>query len=1057
MRFNLNAAILLMTVIAVANAQVPSGTIAGVGRDPSGAALAGANVTVTSQSTGFSRSAVTSELGNFSFPVLSAGEYEVSFEAPGFQRLVRHVTVEAGTTTTADFSPTVGTVTESITVDEAAPQMHYDSHTVGGVVIQSQIEDFPLNGRSFLELAKLEPGVQPPSRASSNRIFVPVLGSPGGTNGRGTRVTVDGGSVMSVGNGGSSLGLSQEAVQEFQVSTVNFDLSTGPTFSGAVNVVTRSGNNDVHGTAFYYFRDHKLAAYPALNRDPANPNPFFQRRQFGFALGGPVRHDRVFFFANLERNEQRGVSDTTLTGDFAHFSGITASPLFGDQVSVRVDGLISSRQTAFLRYSHDGNRAFGPITNQLNAYPSSWVRQLAWADQSLIGLTSVLRANLINDLRFSYFFISPSQLPPQQSDCPGCLGIGAPTITITQAGLSIGQSSTILGLGRRFHFSDFVSLQKGPHRSRFGMDWEHNRGGPLSWTNEPVTMTLFSPDQVRQYNASPQTPVTLRIPLPDAFYTLTDVLSLPLQSFTMGIGDPRLPQENGGTVRAWDTARLFFQDTWRLQHRLTLNYGLAWSIDRNQNYDLTKPALLAPILGTNGLGPTRKNWRNFSPSLGLAWSPSQNGNTVIRAGAGIFYDFLFQQNLDLERASLGPPGLGRQPIPGSSITNPLGGIPGVAAGVPLQFTRSPTLFTGADLMAILPSIRADQQQKLTYTGDSAVRAIQITKQAAGGLYPVNVPAWSAQHLSLGFQRQIARDFVLSGDFVYRHFIHGGLGASGVDLNHYNSVQGPIIPICTPAQQNDANALCSTGPINVWQAASRQTYKGLLVRAEKRFSHRYQMLGSYAYSSNTGTAGTGGGVGLNLDNWLKNPGPLATDFPQVLNLAGVVQLPARFEAGINYSYSSAPPFSATVGSSPNGIDFNGDGTFGDLLPGTTVNSFNRSAGRSDLIRLVDAFNRNYAGTSDPHGRVIPAITLPRAFGFGDNFHSLDLRLTRSFQIRESWRAALIGEVFNLYNKANLTGYSGDLTSAAFGQPTSRVTQIFGSGGPRAFQLALRMSF
>jgi hypothetical protein len=1053
----LNIAILLITFAVLASAQVPTGSIAGEARDPSGAALAGAVMNVKSQATGFSRSSVTSERGDFSFPTLPAGDYEVSLEAVGFQRLVRHVLVEAGTTTTADFNPLVGTLTESISVDEAAPQLHYDSHTVGGVVTEAQIEDFPLNGRSFLELAKLEPGVQPPTRASSNRIFVPVLGSPGGTNGRGTRVTVDGGSVMSVGNGGSSLGLSQETVQEFQVSTVNFDLSTGPTFSGSINVVTRSGDNQLHGTAFYYFRDHKLAAYPALNRDTANPDPFFQRRQFGIALGGPIRRDRVFFFGNVERNEQRGVSNTTLAGDFAHLSGITASPLFGDQVSVRVDGLISIRHTAFLRYSHDGNRAFGPVTNQLNAYPSTWVRQLAWADQSLVGLTSVLRPSLINDLRFSYFFISSSQLPPQQSDCPGCLGIGAPTINITQAGLSLGESSTILNLGRRFHFSDSASLQTGPHRLRFGLDWEHNRGGPLSWSNEPVTMTLFSPDQVRQYNALSQTPVTLRIPLPDAFHTLTDVLSLPLQSFTMGIGDPRLPQENGGTVRAWNTARLFLQDTWRLQHRLTLNYGLAWNIDRNQNYDLTKPALLAPILGTDGLGPTRKNWANFSPSLGLAWSPSQNGNTVIRAGAGIFYDFLFQQNLDLERALLGHPGLGRQTIPGSSIMNPLGEIPGVASGLPLQFNRSPTLFTGADLMAILPSVRADQQQKLTYTGDSAVRAIQVTKQATNGLYPTTVPTWSAQHLNLGVQRQIARDFVLTSDFIYRHFIHGGLGASGVDLNHYNSVQGPIIPICSPAQQNDLQAICSTGPINVWQAASRQTYKGLLVRAEKRFSHRYQMLGSYAYSSNTGTAGSGGGAGLNLANWLKNPGPLATDVSQILNLAGMVQLPARLEVGINYSYSSAPPFSATVGSNPNGIDFDGDGTFGDLLPGTTVNSFNRGLGRSDLIRLVDVFNRNYAGTNDPHGRMIPTITLPQSFGFGDNSHSLDLRLTRTFRIREFWNATLIGEVFNLYNNSNLTGYSGDLTSAAFGQPTSRSTQVFGSGGPRAFQLALRISF
>src|SRR5262249_31760324 len=245
------------------------------------------------------------------------------------------------------------------------------------------------------------------------------------------------------------------------------------------------------------------------------------------------------------------------------------------------------------------------------------------------------------------------------------------------------------------------------------------------------------------------------------------------------------------------------------------------------------------ILGTDGLGPTRKNWKNFSPSLGLAWSPSQNGKTVIRTGAGLFYDFLFQGNLDSERALFGTPGLGRQTIPGSSIANPLGAIQGVAVGTPLQFNTTPTLFTGADLMAILPSVRADQHQKLA-SGDPSVRGIQITKQAASGLYPVAVPPWSAQHFNLGFQRQIARDCGGNADFVYRHFIHGGLGWGGIDLNHFNSVYGPIIPKCTPAQQNDPQAPCSNGVINVWQGASNQTYKGLLVRADKRFSHRYQV-------------------------------------------------------------------------------------------------------------------------------------------------------------------------------------------------------------------------
>src|SRR5262249_8561906 len=156
---------------------------------------------------------------------------------------------------------------------------------------------------------------------------------------------------------------------------------------------------------------HKLAAYPALNRDSFNPDPFFQRRQFGFALGGPILHDRIFFFANWERNEQRGVVATTLAGDFAHLSRITPSPLFRDQLSFRLDGRISNSHTAFLRYSHDGVRAFGPATNQLNSYPSAWTRQLAWADQSMLGLTSVIRPTLVHDLRFSYFFASSSQVP----------------------------------------------------------------------------------------------------------------------------------------------------------------------------------------------------------------------------------------------------------------------------------------------------------------------------------------------------------------------------------------------------------------------------------------------------------------------------------------------------------------------------------------------------------------------------------------------------------------------------------------------------------------------
>jgi hypothetical protein len=237
-------------------------------------------------------------------------------------------------------------------------------------------------------------------------------------------------------------------------------------------------------------------------------------------------------------------------------------------------------------------------------------------------------------------------------------------------------------------------------------------------------------------------------------------------------------------------------------------------------------------------------------------------------------------------------------------------------------------------------------------------------------------------------------------------------------------------------------------------AGNVTYKGLLLRADKRLSHGFQLLSSYAYSSNTGTNGTLAGSGFNLDNWFENRGPVATDITHIVNLAGMAQLPWRFQLGLNFSFSSAPPFSAYIG----GIDFNGDGTKDDLLPGSTVNAFNRGMGRADLEQLVAQFNQTCAGRKDTQGASIPCpLTLPARYSFGHNFQSLDLRLSRSLVFQERWRLSLIGEVFNVYNAANLSGYSGDLTSSGFGQPTSRFTQVFGSGGPRAFQLAARISF
>ena len=135
--------------------------------------------------------------------------------------------------------------------------------------------------------------------------------------------------------------------------------------------------------------------------------------------------------------------------------------------------------------------------------------------------------------------------------------LGAPSINVPQAGLVIGNSTAIDNLERRFHLNDSITWQRSAHRARFGVDWEHNRERNLIWSNEPVTITLFSPDRVRAYNAQPGLPPEQRIPLPTAFRTMDDILQLPLQSITVGIGDAGVPQENGGDVRSWNTLWLY--------------------------------------------------------------------------------------------------------------------------------------------------------------------------------------------------------------------------------------------------------------------------------------------------------------------------------------------------------------------------------------------------------------------------------------------------------------------------------------------------------------------
>src|SRR5687768_11071546 len=271
---------LAVLIATAAWAQAPVGTISGTVHDQSGAVVPGATITIRQLATGVERHLTSETDGTFSAPSLAAGPYAVSAELTGFRTQRIEVTVATGRVSTVEMRMEVGLATEVVNVAANAIHVETEAHAVTGVITRQKIQELPLNGRSFLQLAFLEPGVtaSPGTTSQYNSLFsVSILGGDSNK----TAITVDGGNIRNNIEGNTGMNFSQEVVEEFQLSSANFDLSTGITSVGAVNIVTRTGTNDLRGSGYFFFRNNDMAAYPALLRDPINPNPEFARRNPG--------------------------------------------------------------------------------------------------------------------------------------------------------------------------------------------------------------------------------------------------------------------------------------------------------------------------------------------------------------------------------------------------------------------------------------------------------------------------------------------------------------------------------------------------------------------------------------------------------------------------------------------------------------------------------------------------------------------------------------------------------------------------------------------------------
>src|ERR1041385_8892176 len=338
---------------AGAQSTVATGSIQGTVTDPNGAVVSGATVTITNKATGQASKITSSGSGTYASGALIPGEYEVKIEAKGFRTQVLNVPVQVGNIASGSAKLTLGQSTEVVEVQASEVAVNTEQATVQGVLSTQQIENLPINGRNFLDLAQLEPGVQiqdggnfdPTKNGFSSISF-------GGRFGRTARIEVDGVDISDETVGTTTQNIPQVALQEFQISQSSLDPSTELTSSGAVNVVTRSGSNGFHGEAFGLFRDQTISA-DLSGQGTGTP---FQRQQYGDRCGGPLIKNKVFFFLSGERTKQDTNNPVLLTQPFTPLSGGFSSPFREKELLGKLDWQITPTNFhLFYRFTYDNN------------------------------------------------------------------------------------------------------------------------------------------------------------------------------------------------------------------------------------------------------------------------------------------------------------------------------------------------------------------------------------------------------------------------------------------------------------------------------------------------------------------------------------------------------------------------------------------------------------------------------------------------------------------------------------------------------------------------------
>jgi len=771
-------------------AQSSTGSLSGTAKDDSGAALPGVTVTATNTATGASRSTVTNEAGYYQIALLPPATYSVEATLEGFQAVRRdNLVVNIGSAVSFDVAMKVG-VAETVTVTAAAPLIETERTEVTSVVNETSIENLPVNGRNFIDFVLTTPGVVKDVRQGD----ISFAGQRGTLNslvidGANNDNTFFGQALGRTGSGRAPYQFSQDAVKEFVVNTNAYSAEYGRAGGAVINVVTKSGTNDLDATLFYFLRDKDYNANDYINEINNRAKSPYHFDQYGASVGGPVVRDRHFFFVNYDA-QRNSIPNLVVLGrpaagyptDADTAAGLAKLNALAEEYSrnqdqdvflVKTDHELGSANHLTFRYNRQEfvgkNFENGGITNSVEHTGNSNVT----TDTYSSSLTSTISSAFFNEVRFQY--AKDSEPGQANSDMPEALIRQPNDPNDPSKGFT-----TVLTIGRNFFSPRETTIKR----------WQIADTATYVLTHHTFKAGFdYSSDDILNY-------------FPGNFsgsYTFDSIANYQLGKPSRFLQAFAGPGTSGPTTHPNITETgLFVEDAWRVLPNLTVNLGIRYDFQGIEQSDVQNPdaQLLAAGIDTSVI-PEDEN--NIAPRLGFAWTPGADGRTIVRGGYGIFY--------------------GRTPaiMIGTAHSN---------NGINVQTIT----FTGA-LIPQYPNI---------YT--SLPTGVTLPKPTIFAFDP-DFENPEVHQASIGVERAVTQD--ISVGVTYQH-VQGNNLQRSIDSNvgAFETVTVNGFPV---RKYTGARPFSNFQRVILFQSSADSQYNGVTLDLNKRFSKNWQARLAYTYS------------------------------------------------------------------------------------------------------------------------------------------------------------------------------------------------------------------